>query len=375
MSGNRKNITAVFLTLLMLGMLLSAALPPASAAASEKSGDYLVLVEEKDGTWSSCDDYVELVSTDRLMVRASDIADAIGMKYKKAGTKGFTVSNGKKSNTYTLDSVKYKYLNNGKASTKTAAYKPFLSKVYKTNMVEYSTLKTLVNVKYYSAADAGDYHVRLKYQGVICFSKYNKITKLPPAEEGIRVTTEEEFKKAVADLKVSIINIAANITLTEDLNSDREENEAVINIKKGKTLTVNKSFFAVGGSIVNDGEIIVNGSFARGICNMVNNGSLVINKGGTVTAGMSDLSNHGTISVKEGAKLFVERGSQLYNYGGLNNDGLLNIDNGGSVHDNGGSIANNGTIDLYAYFDGDISLITGSGKLNDYREAEAGEAE
>lgn len=369
MIGDKKKSASVFMVLvMMIGMLLPTAFPINVAKALAKTNVYLVLIEEKDGTWSSYEDYAEVKSTEKLMVKASDIAKAIGIKYKKMDAKKFTISNGKKVNTYTLGSVKYKYSNSSTTVTKKASYKPYLSEVYKTNMVGYNTLNTLVNVKYYSKAEAGDYQKKLGYQGVICFSKYNKITELPPLEEGARVTTEEEFKKAIADLDTSVINIASDMTLSEDLTSDREEKELIINIKKGKTLTISKKFLAVGGSIINNGEIIINGSFERGICTLINNGSIIIHKGGIATAGMSDWKNYGTFLVKNSAELYIERGSQFYNYGNLNNDGLIRIDNGGSLHDNGGKIVNNGSIDLYAYFNGDISLITGNGKLNDYRE-------
>ncbi len=364
-----KKAAVILMAFLMAMALLTVARPINLAAASAKSNIYLVLVEEKDGTWCSYDDYVEVISADKLMVRAFDLAEAIGVQYKKTSAKNFTISNDKKVNTYTLGSSKYKYLNNGKSATKVATYKAFLSDTYHTNMVDYNTLKTLVNVKYFKETEAKDYYKKLKYQGVICFSKYNKITALPPLEEGTRVTTQDEFKKAVADLKTSVINIAADITLSEDFTSNREEKEVIINIKKGKTLTIDQSFLAVGGSIINDGNIIVNGSFERGICNLINNGSIVINNKGMTTAGMSDMNNYGMLTVNNGAELYVEKGSQLYNYGNLNNDGLICIDNGGSVHDKGGKIINNGIIDLHSYFNGDITLITGSGKLNDYREA------
>lgn len=361
-------LSLISVFLLLSGTLLPAALPATPAKAATEVKRYLVLAEEKDGTWSTYDNFITVKSNDKLMVKASAIAKAIGIKYKKKDTKSFTLSNVKKVNTYTKGTVVYKYNNGSKSVIKKSLYKPYTSDTYKANMIEYNTLSTLVNVKYYSGAEAGDYNNKWNYQGVLCFSKYNKISALPPIEEGTRVTSKAELEKAVADLEVSIINIDADIIFTEDFTSDRPDSEITINIKKGKTLTINKAFLVIGGSIINNGIISVSGNFERGICIFTNNGSIIINKGGMTTAGMSDWNNNGTFTVNNGAELYIERGSQFANNGNLNNEGRIIIDNGGSLNNRDGELVNNGTIDLYTYFDGDISLITGSGILNDYRE-------
>lgn len=361
---------AIIAVFLVIGIMMPVLLSAVKALAATESKGYLILVEEKDGTWSSYENYVEVKSNDKLMVNAYSVAKAVGIKYKRADSKNFMLSNGKKVNTYTKGTVKYKFNNSSKSVTKNAAYKPYTSTAYNANMVEYSSLATLINVKYYKASEAGDYQ-KAGYQGVICLSLYHKITSLPAKEEGIRVTTEKELQEAVADLKISIINITADIALSEDFTYVREENTVTINIKSGKTLTINKSFLGVGGTINNDGSLVVKGSFERGICNLVNNGTVIIENGGAALSGMSDLSNYGSFTVAKDATLTVDRGSQFFNYGELNNEGTILINDGGSMTNNDGTLINNGIIDLYTYYSGDLSLISGTGTLNDYREAAA----
>jgi len=361
-------LVAALLVIVMMGIVV---LPALKAEAAANTNGYLILVEEKDGLWSSYENYVEVKSEDKLMVKAYALAKAVGIRYKKIDANNFTISNSKKVNTYTKGTTKYKYNNGAKSITKKAAYKPYTSAVYNTNLVEYNSLATLINVKYYNESKAINYKAA-GYKGVICFSKYHKITELPTLQEGVRVTTEEELREAAADLDVSIINVADDISIMEDFSYEREDNAVTVNIMKGKTLTINKTFLGVGGTIHNDGIIIVKGSFERGICELINNGSVVIADGGSSQSGMSDLNNNGSFTVADGASLYIDRGSIFYNSAELINEGMIRIDNGGSISDKGGMITNNGVIDLFSHFNGDISLISGTGTINDYRDT-AGE--
>lgn len=361
--GKKYEIIALFMAMVML---MGLAFPASDAKAATGEKGYLLLIEDQDGAWNSYENYVEVATKDALMVQAAEAAKLIGIKYKKVNSKIFSISNGNKVNTYTNGSVKYKYTKGSKAVTKKAVYKSYLSSSKQVNMVEFSTLASLVNVKYYTASKAGAYK-DAGYLGVICISKYNRITKLPDMEEGVRVTTEAEFVNAAADPKISVINVITDITLSEDVSYIREENGVTVNIKKGKTLTINKSYLGVGGSIVNNGTIIIIGSFERGICNLDNKGTVIVKNGGSVLSGMSDLNNNGCITIEEGAHLDVTRGSQVYNYGKLSNEGKILIDDGGSFQDKGGTLENNGLIDINSYYEGDITLITGKGTVNDNR--------
>ncbi len=182
----------------------------------------------------------------------------------------------------------------------------------------------------------------------------------------VTVSTFAELQAAVQDKKATVISIGSDIDITSEFMFERDD-DLEIRIEKGKTLTVSKEFVPVACSITNDGAITVGGVFNRGICNLINNGTVTVNNGGTVSAGMSTTDNHGFFVIDAGGELFIEKGTQFNNFGTLTNNGHVSIRDGGSVFDKGGSIANNGTIDLYSYFEGDITRITGTGTLNDHR--------
>ncbi len=361
----------VVISFLIIAGLLAGILPctrkEAAAAAGTKG--YLLLVEEKDGTWSEYGGCIEVKGKNKLMVSASETAEKIGIIYKKKNSKAFTIGNGKKKNTYTKNSTAYQYYNGSKNVAKKSSYKAYVSTVNKTNMVEYGTLATLVSVKLYSGEKAGDYQ-KAGYSGVLCFSKYHKITELPAMEAGTRVTTEAELRQAAADLKISNIIITEDITVEKDFTCEREENSVNLHIQKGKTLTINKEYIEVGGTLKNDGTIIIKGNLVRGICNLVNNGAIIIENGGSAGSGMSDFNNNGCVRIEKGASLYVDRGSAFYNNGEVVNEGNMSISDGGSFNDKGGKIVNNGVIDLDSYYNGDISMISGSGTVNDYREGD-----
>lgn len=187
-------------------------------------------------------------------------------------------------------------------------------------------------------------------------------------EEGeVIVSTYSELEAAVNDKEITGIYIAADIDIASDLSFERED-DLVIEIDSGKTLTISASLDVVACAIINDGSMVVNGTFQRGIANFTNKGSVMVNNGGTVTSGQSETINQGEFTVADGGNLHIERGSIFNNFGSLINDGYISITDGGQLNDEGGSIINNGTIDLSSYFNGDITLITGTGILNDNRE-------
>lgn len=132
---------------------------------------------------------------------------------------------------------------------------------------------------------------------------------------------------------------------------------------------INSLFSPVACTITNEGEIEVNNSFERGISTLTNSGSIIIQAGGTIGSGMSNTENQGSIVVEQGGELVIDRGSIFNNFGELVvNTGHVLIDNGGQFNDEGGTFANDGVVDVNAYFNGDISKITGTGILNDNRE-------
>lgn len=150
---------------------------------------------------------------------------------------------------------------------------------------------------------------------------------------------------------------------------DRESGpDTLIYIREGVTLTISGEFTTVGCYVTNDGAIVISGTFDRGLSSMTNNSTVTVKNGGTFCSGMTDTYNRGNVSVDKGGNLLVERGTQFYNYGSIVNNGYISVDNGGSLFNDAGKIVNNGTIDLAAYFSGEIADITGTGTINDNRQ-------
>ena len=181
------------------------------------------------------------------------------------------------------------------------------------------------------------------------------------------VSSFDAFKTAMENKAITVINIDANIDITDKYFYERDT-DLMINIEKGKTITVSGEFIPVGCSITNEGDIIVKGTFDRGLCSLINNGTVTVKNGATASSGVSSTDNHGSFTVDIGGNLLIERGTSFKNLGTLTNNGYISIKDGGSLDNKDGSIINNGTIDLHTYFEGNIKDITGTGTLNDNRE-------
>lgn len=186
-------------------------------------------------------------------------------------------------------------------------------------------------------------------------------------QNGISVTTFEELNSAANDTSVTKIDIVADIDVTEDYTLERS-GDLEIYVGEGMTLNVSGSFEMVDCTLTNNGFMTVSGSFIYGISNFVNNNVLSVASGGSVSCGQSNAVNYGVVTVEQGAEFFIERGTIFDNAGTMSNFGLINVRDGGQLNDQGGTIENNGSIDLSSYFNGDITLITGTGTLNDNRE-------
>lgn len=186
-------------------------------------------------------------------------------------------------------------------------------------------------------------------------------------EGEIAVTSIDELREAMSDAKVHIIYIDSNMETTSEINVEREDDLSII-IEKNVTLTVTKDFVVVGCSVQNDGTMVINGTFHRGIGSLINNGTVSVKPGGKVGSGMSTTENYGQITVEIDGEMVIEQGTIFNNYGTLDNLGYMDVCDGGQLNDMGGKITNDGTLDISSYFNGDMSLITGTGRLNDKRQ-------
>lgn len=186
-------------------------------------------------------------------------------------------------------------------------------------------------------------------------------------QTGVSVTTFEELKSAAEDASGTKIDLTGDIDITEDYTLERSD-DLEICVGEGITLTISGSFEMVDCTLINNGFMTVSGSFVYGISNFINSNVLSVAGGGIVSCGQSDAVNYGVVTVEEGGVFFIERGTIFENAGTLSNYGLVNVRDGGQLNDQGGAVENNGTIELSSYYNGDITLITGTGTLNDHRE-------
>lgn len=182
----------------------------------------------------------------------------------------------------------------------------------------------------------------------------------------LSVSTVDELKAALENKETTVVNISSDIEITDKLFFERDI-DLMLNIEKGKTLTISGEFIPVGFSVTNNGSVVISGIFDRGLSSFINNGSLTVKSGGTFSSGVSNTDNCGTIMIDIGGKLLIERGTGFNNLGTLTNNGYISVNDGGSLNNEKGTITNNGTIDLYTYFTGNIKDILGTGKINDNR--------
>jgi hypothetical protein len=204
--------------LILLTVVLSACIKYGSVPLAEaKAKEYLVLVEEKDGTWSRYEGYTEVKKDGIVMVKAAALAKAAGGTYIENSTSDFSIAYGKKENIYTRGSRKYQFNDGNKAVYKKAKYQPYSSK--EANLIDYTTLRTLFHVAYYQGKKAASYQED-GYEGVLCFSGYHNIRQLPEnvagSEGGTAEGTAEGYVQVNDYMQVKV-NLAdeASTTLTD----------------------------------------------------------------------------------------------------------------------------------------------------------------
>ena len=146
------------------------------------SKQYLVLIQQKNGTWKRYENLVETSDGGSLMVKAKLLSKALGFTYKK-NSGGFVIKRGaSRYLTFTRDSKEYLYTDGASYTTGTAPEKAYTSKLSSYNLCQVSTLSCLVNYKYYGSTKTMGYE---GYRGILMFSKYNTIPATVPVSEPI----------------------------------------------------------------------------------------------------------------------------------------------------------------------------------------------
>ena len=145
---------------------------------AEGDNKYLVLIQQKNGTWKEYENFMEISEDGYLMIKAKQIAKALGFTYNKGSDGTFVI---KKSascyNGYTKNSNEFVFTDGALNDKKKVASKAYTSKQSNYNLCQISSLNTLVNYKYFDGVAVKAYS---SYKGVVCFSKYNDIPKSVP---------------------------------------------------------------------------------------------------------------------------------------------------------------------------------------------------
>lgn len=140
---------------------------------ASNTNKYLVLVQQKDGSWKAYENIVEESSNGSLMIKVKLVSKALGFTYKKNTNETFTIKRSTtRYNTYTKNQTKFKYTNGSNKSNRIATNIAYTSKQSKYNVCQANTLSSLVHYKYFDGSKTNDYK---SYRGVICYSKYKKI--------------------------------------------------------------------------------------------------------------------------------------------------------------------------------------------------------
>lgn len=150
-------------------------------AYADNSDRYLVLVEQKNGSWKEYRNMLELSDSGNLMIKTKRIAKALGYTYIKNSNGTFDVKKDESTyNTYIRNDNEYIYSDGIEELTKLSPENAYTSKLSEYNLCQVSTLSTLVYYKCFSNTEIHEYS---DFDGIICFSKYKDIPESVPVVE------------------------------------------------------------------------------------------------------------------------------------------------------------------------------------------------
>ncbi len=174
---HRKSIALLTVLFLCLASIYQCA----AETYAGSSDQYLLLVQQKDGSWKRYKNLIEKSDSGSLMVKAKSVSKALGLTYKKNSNGTFIVKRSKtRYNTYTKNLKAYSYTNGAVVTAKAAQEPAHTSKQSKYNLCQVSTLSSLVYYRYFDKVEADGYE---GYDGVICYSKYDPIPDKVPISE------------------------------------------------------------------------------------------------------------------------------------------------------------------------------------------------
>lgn len=201
-----KNLKKVFLRrtayisltlcMLLICIIILNIVFPFKTEASSKNNNYLVVVQNKDSSWTAYENLVEKSPKGNLMVKAKLMSKALDFTYNNYGSETFTIQCGNyRYNTYTKGEQTFCFRSSSDFFVnRNVVFTPYTSKESNYNMCHVSTLGTLVNYKYYTGSEAKAYKIK-GYTGVVCYSKYGQVTKVPSLYDIVNTKGDKFFFK------------------------------------------------------------------------------------------------------------------------------------------------------------------------------------
>lgn len=197
-----KELVVIIVIVICLSYLLG------NKIAASTTNNYMVLVQQKDGSWKEYKNIIEKSSTGNLMIKAKNISSALSFAYYKTKKGNFGI---KRSSTryisYKVNSKDFTYTNGLEKLTGVASNVAYTSKISKNNLCPLTTLNTLVYYKYFSSSGTNKYS---DYSGVICISKYKEIpstipiTNIKPTPKPTPQPMAEPTKIMVEDIEFPV---------------------------------------------------------------------------------------------------------------------------------------------------------------------------
>ena len=195
-----------FLVLILIFGLLT----PAEAAAVPVK--YGIVIGDKADNYHLYDDMVILSPSNNVMIKVQSISKALGLSYRYTSATGkLTLQNpyNGKSIVFTKGKKSFRYYSSktAKGSTKTAAYPCYYDNTEETYVVHASTLKYLLQYRYYKNF-SDTYYSDMGYRRIIGYSinGYSSYD-LPVADEVIDYVNQQTFTTKPALLRAVHVNL------------------------------------------------------------------------------------------------------------------------------------------------------------------------
>lgn len=174
-----------FIALILIALTMLNLLTPWKVQAAN-TNRYLVLVQNRDNTWTAYDNLIEKSIQGKLMIKAAPIAAVLRFSYIVNDDTHFTIQRGAyRYNTYTYGTTKYRFQHSSSSYlTKKATQAPYYSLDSSYNLCHFYSLSNLINCQYYPGSKVQDYKNQ-GYTSIICYSIYGTINKAPELSEVI----------------------------------------------------------------------------------------------------------------------------------------------------------------------------------------------